>query len=866
MPVACAMGFGLLGITRFFIMQLSADLQSLDTLTLGAFSAPTTGERAARLREWLATNPDESVMADVHRDMNTRDKSAAKVIKEKLDEVKRAKAQDAMAHDWAASAEAVLQAQPYDVQKAESWLRDAAKAGAALSREPLLSLRNSLQERSKQVEELQHRLQVEREAALLLAQRIELCSTKPWRQAAELSAGLQHDVHAWLGQMASLSAEPMWSSVPVRITQQITSSGQQLELVWQAFEAALQSVEVAANDPAAELPAVPVWADEIRVLRGESPASAGASTQAAGAVTATPTEAATSRTAPLPASPEADAARQVLVDKAQALNAAEPEQQPAGRKLQEAIRQLREQWKTLDKAHAPNPTLWKPFDQACNTAYKRVETWLQQVRQQSEATRQQRLTLIQELNAWTEAQASSEDWKAQVRELHGFSERWRQAGHLSEKAFADIQPLWKTAMAKAHERLEAAQKQSLVRRQTLIADAQALVEQAGVRIDDVKALQQRWQAEAQAVPLDRRQEQKLWEAFRQPIDAFFARKPADRRAAPAVAPQSPYEQAVMVAAQALEVANQTGDAQKIRAALAALEAAARGEAPAPAAPAVVAEVVVTPEAASEDSAPVAQGTAEASESPEVVEPTSPAPEPVEEAAGELSEAEAPAPEEVPPAKPAPAAPRKVVAVRGDDRPGAGPAGAKPLAARDDARRDGRKDLRPGRGDSRDARPPREGFAPRPPRLSDGVFRLQRQAMEQAEIALKKLAAQAYGEALTQLLQAWQTRAPDAIPQGSALGGKAAVQARSQWAQTLGQAAQGTVAADLLVRLEIAADVPTPAAHQGERRAMQLQLLTRRNDPSPEQTWAKDINQVLQGTYDEAVARRLQSVLKTLLRR
>jgi hypothetical protein len=48
--------------------------------------------------------------------------------------------------------------------------------------------------------------------------------------------------------------------------------------------------------------------------------------------------------------------------------------------------------------------------------------------------------------------------------------------------------------------------------------------------------------------------------------------------------------------------------------------------------------------------------------------------------------------------------------------------------------------------------------------------------------------------------------------------------------------------------------------------MQLQLLTRRNDPSPEQTWAKDVNQVLQGAYDEAVARRLQPVLKTLLRR
>lgn len=815
-------------------MQFSADLQSLDTLTSGAFSAPTSGERASRLRDWLVTQPDESVMVEVHREMNTRDKSAAKVVKEKLDELKRAKVQDAMANDWASAGNAILQSQPFDVAKAEAWLRDAAKAGAALSREPLLSLRHALQERSKQIDELQHRLQVEREAALLLAQRIELCSTKPWRQATELATSLQHDVQVWLAQTAALSADPVWPSVPQRITQQLISSGQQLELVWQAFEAALKLVQLAASDPAAELPAVPVWADEIRVLRGEAPVSVAAET--------TEPVVAESKANALLASPEADAARQVLVDKAQALNMGEPEALPAGRKLQEAIRQLREQWKLLDKAHAPNAALWKPFDVACNTAYKRVETWLQQVRQQSEATRQQRLTLIQELLLWTQAQANNEDWKAQVRELHGFSERWRQAGHMSEKAFADIQPQWKAAMAKAHERLEAAQAQSLKRRQALIAEAQALIDQAGVRIDDVKALQQRWQAEAQAVPLDRRQEQKLWEAFRQPIDAFFARKPSERRGAPAAAPQSPYEQAVVAAAQSLEAANQTGDAQTIRAAMAALNAAIRGEVPA-------ATAAVASQASE---APVVQ-------SDEQLTSMAAAETPAEEPAAEEGSTEAP----VTPAAP-PAPPRKVVAVRGDDRPGAGPAGAKPLAARDDARRDGRKDsrvARPGR-DARDG----TALAGRTPRLSDGVFRLHRQAVEHAEIALKKLAAQAYGEALTQLLQAWQTRQPNAIPQGTALGGKSAVQARSLWAQTLAQAAQGSVAADVVVRLEIAADVPTPAAHQGERRAMQLQLLTRRNDPSPEQTWAQDMSKVLQGAYDEAVAQRLQPVLKTLLRR
>ena len=47
--------------------------------------------------------------------------------------------------------------------------------------------------------------------------------------------------------------------------------------------------------------------------------------------------------------------------------------------------------------------------------------------------------------------------------------------------------------------------------------------------------------------------------------------------------------------------------------------------------------------------------------------------------------------------------------------------------------------------------------------------------------------------------------------------------------------------------------------------MQLQLLTRRNDPAPAQTWGQDAAKVLAGGHDAATARRLQNVLKTLLK-
>ena len=79
-----------------------SDSQALDALTGGAFSAPTSGDRAARVREWLATDPSPEQMQEVFRELSARDKGAAKPLREKLDELKRAKAQASLALEWAA--------------------------------------------------------------------------------------------------------------------------------------------------------------------------------------------------------------------------------------------------------------------------------------------------------------------------------------------------------------------------------------------------------------------------------------------------------------------------------------------------------------------------------------------------------------------------------------------------------------------------------------------------------------------------------------------------------------------------------------------------------------------------------------------
>jgi hypothetical protein len=543
-----------------------------------------------------------------------------------------------------------------------------------------------------------------------------------------------------------------------------------------------------------------------------------------------------------------------------------------GRKMQETLRNLREQWKKIDKEAAPNPALWKRFDAACNRAHEVVDAWLKEARAQTAAHKAQRLALIEEVKAWAVEHANGPDWKGVARQLHQFAQRWRESGHLSEKMFAELQPVWKAAIHAAHEPLEVMQKASLARRHALISEAQALGAAPSLRVDAVKALQQRWQEEAHAVVLDRKLEQKLWDAFRQPIDEAFARKSSVREQSQAAL--TPHDKAVLDAAKALDSATASGDAGAIRAAMHMLEQIARGEVVAPVAtpaPAAVAPVAVTAqEAPAKEVTSDASAEAVSSDAAHISEDAS-VEEQAQDPAGNKAESAEPM-AEVAPIKPK-AAPRPVVAVRGDDRPGQKRTEAALAGRGRDGKPGGKfgdkpgfgRDGKPGRDGGRDGFGDREGFAPRGPRLGDAAFRAQRFALESAQDALRRLAAHAHGEVLTQLMHAWEKRDADQLPAAQAIGSKLSPAQRAQWAQALSAQPQGEAVTPLL-RLEVAADLPTPAAHIDARRALQLQMLTRRNDPSPQMTWAADAAQVLVGAYDEAAARRLQAALKVLLKR
>ncbi|MGB4116059.1 MAG: DUF349 domain-containing protein [Polaromonas sp.] len=922
-----------------------SDAHPLDGLTGGAFSAPTSGERTARIRTWLATEPTAEQMADVYKDLANRDKGAAKPLKEKLDELKRSKGQEAIAAEWADKANALLAVGKLNLADALAWQRDAAKAGAPLSKEPLATVKVKLAERVKTIEDLQHRTQVQREAAVLLGQRIEVLSIKPWRDAQTALEALTPDIAHWQTQADEIANDSNWASVDAKFPPLLDASRAQLLVVWDAFQAALAVTVKAADDSAAPLPAVPVWADELRAARGVPVAAvdarpakakidpavlkdmrekASAIVQAAvaklehevgeGHGKATPKVAADLRLAlqqnirnidskleaaahaALTAAGElegwqrwrADQIREELVGKAEALLV----KPLGGRKQQDALRHMRDLWKTSDQGGTPNHALWKRFDDACNEAYKVVESWLETVKEQTEAVKAQRQVLIDEVTAWADANKTNTDWKMHIRSLNGFVEKWQNAGHLSEKVFADIQPIWKAAMDAADTPLKTARAESIARRKAMIDEAVVLGAEPVLHIDAVKHLQQRWQQEAQGVPIERKQEQKMWDAFRKPIDDAFQRKTLEREKAASALGE--FDRMVVEAAKAVEAATASGDAQQIHAAAKALEAIVSGKVPV----AVVAPVTdeKAPETAekADNSVPNEAETQEirAQAAPEIVadEAVSTVAENAEPEAEPLAE---PAPE----AAAAPAAPHKpakpIVAMRGDDRPGARRAEPAPASRggkfgdrKDSGKPGGKPGSKPG-GPRQSTdnkfepyRPEREGREDRPrfaereqrpafeergPRLGDAAFRAQREAFEAANQALKKLHVQAHGEVLTNVITAWEKRDAALLPTAQDLGKVVSPAVLGNWAKAV-TTPSGKDAAESLLRLEMAAEVPTPAEHISARRMLQLTLLTKRNAATPQESWAEDTAKVLAADFDAANARRVQTVLKVLLKR
>ena len=223
--------------------------------------------------------------------------------------------------------------------------------------------------------------------------------------------------------------------------------------------------------------------------------------------------------------------REDLVIEAEALAKASSAEKLPIKAHSDAIDNLRERWKELDKlGGATNRTLWTRFDTALKTAHLPVAAHLDKLKAVRKENLDARNKLIASLDLVVLADAAkseTQDWRALARTLEQFQTDWRKLGPLEHtvphKSRKGLETRLNAAIARLDQPLGEVRRVEQLKRTKLIERAKVLAADPSARdaIPKVRELQAEWQQAAKGLPLARGEENKLWGEFKAATDAIF---------------------------------------------------------------------------------------------------------------------------------------------------------------------------------------------------------------------------------------------------------------------------------------------------------------------------------------------------------
>ena len=193
--------------------------------------------------------------------------------------------------------------------------------------------------------------------------------------------------------------------------------------------------------------------------------------------------------------------------------------------LAKKVGSMRERWKALDavSGHAPR-SLWERFDRACTTAYAPAAAHFKQLAEERHANSAKAQALIEETRAMAQAAADGVDLKNVAAAGQRLRQMWSRLGAMERKEKRKLEQAFDKALGQMLAPLTQQRKIEVTRREQLIQEAEALQPSDRHTLDQLKRLQERWQEQAKALPLERKAEQALWQRFRAACDAVYTRR------------------------------------------------------------------------------------------------------------------------------------------------------------------------------------------------------------------------------------------------------------------------------------------------------------------------------------------------------
>jgi multidrug efflux pump subunit AcrB len=181
---------------------------------------------------------------------------------------------------------------------------------------------------------------------------------------------------------------------------------------------------------------------------------------------------------------------------------------------------LRDQWKQMDATGGnANKEVWARFDAACSAAYAPAAKYFQDLSAQRSLNLKQAEALLTELRNQANALLDGDrNWKTIAQTCQQMQLDWKRIGQVDRKEKVHLDVEFSQIFHGLHDPLEQRQNEEMASRHALIEEALKL--DAGQRsaVDRIRQLQERWQKQATALPLRRKDEQALWEKFRLACD------------------------------------------------------------------------------------------------------------------------------------------------------------------------------------------------------------------------------------------------------------------------------------------------------------------------------------------------------------
>jgi hypothetical protein len=214
--------------------------------------------------------------------------------------------------------------------------------------------------------------------------------------------------------------------------------------------------------------------------------------------------------------------REELIKTVEAL----PTQNLAMSELAKKVGSMRERWKALDSLSGAAPkSLWERFDAACTTAYAPAAAHFRHLADERHANAARGQALIDEANAEiARLQSGEAEWKHVAGTVQRLRLAWSHLGAIDRKEKKRLDTLFTDALNTLQGPLEEQRKGEMAEREEIIELAAAIDPHDRHALDTMRALQQRWQEHARALPLERKSEQALWQRFRAVCDEIFQRR------------------------------------------------------------------------------------------------------------------------------------------------------------------------------------------------------------------------------------------------------------------------------------------------------------------------------------------------------